>query len=262
MYRNLYVLILITAGLLLPQLAWSGATQWSSTNLQYLYGSSYSQIFFNTETSSLDSRDVSSSIITLEHVNGWKYGDTFFFVDITNPDRSDSEIPTSYYGEISPRLSLGKILNKDLSLGIIKDVLITTTAEIGQGFRNYLYGVAIDLNIPKTPVAQVNFYVRNEISSSINPVTDTGNQVTLVWLTPFSIGNLSFAFEGFFDYAFGMDHVEDNIITAPRLLLDVGKLWSAEGVLQAGIEYQIWRNKFGLDGIDEDVPQLMVKWIW
>ena len=70
-------------------------------------------------------------------------------------------------------------------------------------------------------------------------------------------------FEGFFDYAWGEDPLEDNIITAPRLLVDVGGLagWG-ENQLQVGVEYQIWRNKFGIDGMDEDVPQAMVKWIW
>jgi nucleoside-specific outer membrane channel protein Tsx len=229
---------------------WAGAAQWSSTNIQYLYGDSYTNVANDSE--------VSASIITLEHVNGWKYGDNFYFVDITNADRSGSKLGTGYYGEISPRFSFSKILNRDLSFGVFKDVLITTTAEIGNGFHNYLYGVAIDLNIPKTPVAQVNLYARNEIG----PGTDLGYQITLVWLTPFNIGNLSFAFEGFFDYAFDMDHVEDNIITAPRLMMDLGKLWGAPDMLQVGVEYQIWRNKYGIDGIDEDVPQLMVKWIW
>jgi hypothetical protein len=28
-----------------------------------------------------------------------------------------------------------------------------------------------------------------------------------------------------------------------------------------GIEYQIWRNKFGIRGVNEGVPQAMVKWI-
>lgn len=236
----------------------AGSAQWSSTNIQYLYGSSYQSIFFNEETSSLDSFDVSASIITLEHVNGWKYGDNFFFIDITNPDRNDSTTPTGYYGEISPRFSFGKMLGKDLKMGMIKDVLITTTEEIGQGFHTYLYGLAVDLDIPNMPVAQINYYIRNEIG----PGTDLGQQITLVWLRPFSMGETSWVFEGFFDYAFGMDHAEDNIITGPRLLMDLGKTWGAADALQIGIEYQIWRNKYGLDGIDEDVPQAMLKWIW
>lgn len=251
----------VLALLVLGSSAHAGAALWSSTNIQYLYGSKYSEIYFDTNSNSLDSRDESSSIITLEHVNEWKYGDNFFFVDITNPDNTDDSAGTNYYGEISPRLSLGKITGADLSAGIIKDVLITTTAEIGDagdGFHNYLYGLAVDLNLPKTPVFQVNYYIRNEIG----PQKDAGSQVTLVWLKPFEVGTLSFAFEGFLDYAFGMDHAEDNLLTAPRLLLDVGKLWGSPGVLQAGIEYQIWRDKFGLDGIDEDVAQAMVKWVW
>jgi nucleoside-specific outer membrane channel protein Tsx len=229
---------------------WAGAAQWSSTNVQYLIGDTYTNVSDDTE--------VSASIITLEHVNGWKYGDNFYFVDITNPDRADAKLGTSFYGELSPRLSFGKMFGADLSAGFFKDVLLTTTAEIGNGFQNYLYGVAVDLNIPKTPVFQINAYVRNEN----RPDTDPGYQVTLVWLTPFNIGGASFAFEGFFDYAFDMDHAEDNIITAPRLLMDLGKTWGSPEVLQVGIEYQIWRNKYGIDGIDEDVPQAMVKWIW
>lgn len=250
MNRVLGCFIGFWAVFLYTTVAWAGAAQWSSTNVQYLYGDSYTRVS--------DKEEVSASIITLEHVNGWKLGDNFYFVDITSPDESDSELGTSYYGELSPRLSFGKMLGKDLSLGIIKDVLITSTAEIGSGFHNYLYGVAVDLKIPKTPVAQINYYIRNEIGVG----KDTGSQVTLVWLTPFNIGGASFAFEGFFDYAFDMDHAEDNIITAPRLLMDLGKLWGSAEMLQAGIEYQIWRNKYGIDGIDEDVPQLMVKWIW
>lgn len=238
--------------------AFAGSAQWSSTNIQYLYGTTYSSIFFNEETNKLDSKDISSSVITLEHVNGWKYGDNFYFVDITNGDRNDPDAATSFYGELSPRFSLSSLSGKSLSYGIVKDVLITTTAEIGQGFHNYLYGLAVDLNIPNTPVAQINYYIRNEIG----PGKDVGQQITLVWLTPFKIGSAAFTFEGFFDYAFAMDHAEDNIITAPRLLYDLGNAWGSPGCLQVGVEYQIWRNKFGIKGIDEDVAQVMLKWIW
>lgn len=254
--KTLSVALALSLGLL-AQSVNAGAAKWSSTNFQYLYGDSYAQIGVDKD-GNLGSTEVSSSVITLEHVNGWKYGDNFFFVDITNSDRGDPNKPTSYYGEISPRLSFSQLTGMDMSAGIIKDVLFTATAEIGQGFHNNLYGLAVDLNIPHTPVAQINYYIRNEIGEG----KDLGSQVTLVWLTPFSLGSVDFAFEGFFDYAFGMDHAENNIITAPRLLVDVGKAWGAKGTLQMGIEYQIWRNKYGLKDIDEDVAQAMIKWIF
>ena len=261
-YKNLFkrfnLVGLLVSSVLSSSLAYAGAATWSSTNIQYLMGNAYAGIYFNDDTGTLDSDDASTQLITLEHVNGWKYGDNFFFVDITSPFETEGDFPTSYYAEISPRLSLSSMTGKSLKLGPIKDLLITTTAELGEGFHNYLYGLAVDFDIPKVPVAQVNYYVRNEIG----PGKDIGSQLTLVWLVPFTLGKAAFTFEGFFDYAFGMDHVEDNIITAPRLLFDLGNTWGAPGVLQVGVEYQIWRNKFGIDGINEDVAQAMVKWIW
>jgi len=231
---------------LLCSQAFAGSAQWSSTNIQYLKGSSY------------ELGDDTRSIVTLEHVNGWKYGDNFFFVDITNPDRKGDLTPTEFYGEISPRFSLSALSGSDLKTGIFKDFLITTTMEVGESFHNYLYGLAADLELPGFKVFQVNWYIRNEITAQ----TDLGQQVTLVWLLPFDMGSSSWVFEGFLDYAYGNKPHEDNIITAPRLLIDVGKFFDAPGTLQAGVEYQMWRNKFGIDGVDENVAQAMVKWIW
>ncbi|MCG6971278.1 MAG: DUF5020 domain-containing protein [Gammaproteobacteria bacterium] len=236
----------LVSGLLASSAAWAGSAVWSSTNIQYLYGTTY------------ELGDKTRSIITLEHVNGWKYGDNFYFVDITNATRTGDQTVTEFYGEISPRFSIGSMLGKDMSAGVFKDLLVTTTLEVGQGFHNYLYGLAVDLNIPSVKVFQINYYLRNEIGAG----TDLGSQVTLVWLYPFDLGPVGVTFEGFFDYAWGNKPKEDNIITGPRLLVDVGKFFGAPGELQAGIEYQIWRNKFGIDGVDEDVAQAMVKWIW
>lgn len=226
-----------------------GAAKWSSSNIQYLYGTEY-----NTGLGGDDTR----SIITVEHVNGWAYGDNFFFVDITNPNRTSDNTPTGLYGEISPRLSLTALSGKDMSAGIIKDILITSTLEAGGGFHNYLYGLAADLNLPGFAFFQFNWYfVRDEVTAQ-----DDGSQITLVWLVPFQVGGADVAFEGFFDYAYGLDKSEDNIVTGPRLLLDIGKYFDAPGTLQAGIEYQIWRNQFGIEDQDEDVAQFMLKWIW
>jgi len=241
--------MLTALGLLVSVGADAGSASFSTTNIQYLYGTQY------------ELGDDTRSIVTLEHVNAWKYGDNFFFVDITNPDRTGEITGTEFYGEISPRLSLSALTGMKLSGGIIKDTLITATLEMGDagsGFHNYLYGLAVDLNVPHVPVFQVNYYVRNEIGAG----TDLGSQLTLVWLAPFDLGPTTWSFEGFLDYAMGNDPREDNLLAGPRLLLDVGKLWGAPGALQAGLEYQVWRNKFGIKDVDEDVAQAMLKWIW
>lgn len=240
----------VFAGLLLPlSLTATQAladARWSSTNFQYHYGTEY------------ELGDEERTLITLEHASGWKYGDNFFFVDITDPDKEGEFTQTSFYGEISPRLSFGKMFGADLSVGIIQDFLLTSTVEMGEGFHTYLYGVAVDLKLPKFNFFQINWYARNEVTFG----TDLGQQITLAWGLPFTIGKAAFSFEGFFDYAWDIAPSEDNIITQPRLLLDVGSLWNSPGVFQAGIEYQFWRNKYGIDGVDENFPELMVKWIF
>lgn len=248
--------------------AHAGSAVFGTTNIQYLYGTRYAD--FNEDFSGFV-HDDKASIITLEHFDVWKYGDNFFFVDITNPDREGDGFATTekttggYYAEISPRLSFGKIFDTKLEFGPIVDLLFTSTLEIPSGGveQTYLYGLAADLKIPGLQFFQFNWYVRDAQSSALK----TGQQITLVWGAPFKIGNIDFMFEGFFDYAWGEnpkapgDSYQDNIVTAPRLLIDVGSLFSKSGVVQAGVEYQIWRNKFGIDGMDEDVAQAMVKWI-
>jgi nucleoside-specific outer membrane channel protein Tsx len=106
--------------------------------------------------------------------------------------------------------------------------------------------------------ANVNIYGRKSERSFAAQDTDTGAQITLTWNRPFSIGSTKWNFEGFADFAFGEDGgsapKEDNIVAAPRIMLNLGKQ------IQVGIEHQIWRNKFGIDGVDEDATQAIVKW--
>lgn len=256
-----------TALALSSSLAWAGAAVFSTTNIQYLYGTTYSDI--------LNGENDKASIITLEHFDVWKYGDNFFFVDITNPDRQGDTAGSGkstgeFYAELSPRLSFGKIFGQDLAVGPFSDFLFTSTLEIPQSStgseQTYLYGVAADFKMPKFAFLQLNLYVRDNQASNLGD----GYQVTIAWGYPFSIGKAQFSFEGFFDYAWDQKNLKDNIITAPRFLIDVGNFFGKPGCLRAGVEYQIWHNKFGLDNAildpskdtDEYVAQAMIKWTW
>lgn len=239
--KILISLALLSVAICAP-LARAGSAKWSTTSIQYLSGEGYAL--------GTDSR----GLITLEHANAWEYGDNFFFVDITNVDRSE----TGLYGEISPRVSIDRLRGITPSTeGWVKEYLLTFTGEFsGTGGRALLYGAAVDLNIPGFAFFKVNFYRRDEVSKD-----DIGMQITLSWKLPFEVMNTPWVFEGFYDYAFGLDNA-NNIVTAPRVLVDAGAIWDKPGVLEIGMEYHVWRNKFGIAGVDENVPQLMLKWIW
>ena len=240
----------VIAGLLLASTVTAQAANWNSSNVQVLNGSGH------------ELGDNKRTIFTYENALGWNYGDSFFFVDVTEPLNTG----TTYYGEFSPRFSLSKITGSDMSYGVIKDIMIATTLEMGEGVRGTLIGIGLPLNLSGFAFANANLYLRDSERDFISNQTDTGFQLTLTWKKPFNIGTTNWSFEGFFDYAFGEDGgdapKEDNIVAAPRLLMDVGALWGQKDTVEAGIEYQIWRNKFGIDGINEDAVQFMVKWIF
>jgi nucleoside-specific outer membrane channel protein Tsx len=252
-------------GILLGALAMDDAlaetpwVNWQSGNVQYLRGWNYNtDPHTNFFTDGGDEHDV----ITIEYFNDWRYGDNFIFADITAPTDQGTEV----YGELSPRLSAGKISGLDLGLGPIKDVLLAGNMELGKNNRAFLLGPGLALNLPGFTYADLNLYARKSERDFIKRDTNWGWQVTFDWLVPLPIGRFQFLTEGFIDYAFGEGGgaapKRDNIIAAPRLLLDVGALWGKANVVQAGVEYQYWHHQYGVSGQHESVPQLMAKWMF
>ncbi|HZL92739.1 MAG TPA: hypothetical protein VFB99_03810 [Vicinamibacterales bacterium] len=43
--------------------------------------------------------------------------------------------------------------------------------------------------------------------------------------------------------------------------VDVGSFWAKPGNIFAGFEWQYWDNKFGIDDLNESMPQILVKWV-
>jgi nucleoside-specific outer membrane channel protein Tsx len=235
---------------LLPQAA--RAAVWSSTNVEYLYGWNYRLT------------DREAGVITLEHASGFAYGDNFFFLDITHPVH-DTDKASALYGQWDPRFSLGKITGAKLGFGPITDLLVT--GELGYGAnlfnyqREYNYGLGLDIKMPGFAYFAINFWVHD--TPYLEGVT---YQISPYWGAPFHLGQVGFVFEGFLDYIGEegdngkVSHA--NLITQPRFLIDLGSLWKKEGNLFVGTEVSLWFNKFGVEDVDEILPQAMVKWVF
>lgn len=149
---------------------------YSSTNLQLLHGNTY------------EFGDKERNIVTLEHNDGWKYGDNFAFVDMT--------VSNHAFARFSPRLSLSKISNKNLSYGIIKDVLVAGMVNYygyhSKPHKNLLYGIGLNWDLPYFKFFQTNFYVRD------NPdLSGKSHQVTFIWNLPIKISKHKLLIEGF-----------------------------------------------------------------
>lgn len=216
--------------------------QWQDNSLTYLIGTGFE----------LDPE--SQQTITFEHASGWSVGDLFIFVDgiYFNGDEDISGDKTSYYGEFAPRFSAGKIADKDLSLWFMKDFLLAGCYEFGkESTDNILVGAGIDLEVPGFDFVQLNVYRRfNDLSSD-----PQAYQITPVWKLSVPVGKSTFIFDGFIDWVIGDD--TDNLHVNPQLKFDIGVLFGMrEQALLAGVEYDYWKNKYGVQdgdfGLDSD----------
>jgi len=215
--------------------------QWQNNSLTYLWGKSFT---VNPQI---------QQTVTFEHADAWKYGDNFFFLDrIFYNGKEDGNVgPNTYYGEFSPRLSFGKILDKDLSFGPIKDVLLAFTYEFGEGDNeSYLLGPAFDLNIPGFDYFQLNFYQRQ---TEGNRPGDGVWQITPVWSYTIPVGNSDVLIDGFMDWVVDNDKnargtYHANLHFNPQVKYDLGKALNLGAKqLYVGFEYSYWKDKYGID---------------
>jgi len=221
---------------------------WSDFSLSYLYGSHYSTVYGGEDD---------RTYITVEHASGHSWGDNFLFIDrqMDHGTGADDDEDSSYYGELSPRLSFGKISGADLSFGPISDVLLASTWEAGDGFDNLLYGLGFDLDIPGFRYFNVNLYKVN------NDLVDDDEQLTLTWAYPFSVASQDFLIDGFLDWSSAADDHKSEMNFTPQIKWNAGKLMGLESPLYVGMEYAYWNNKYGnSDGKDERSASLLVKW--
>lgn len=216
---------------------------WQDFSLSALYGENYKLTNEKEQTT-----------ITAEYAAKFKYGDVFGFYD-----RAESGGDKTNYFELSPRLSLGAVSGKNLSYGIVKDVLISTTWEGSDSSNNYLYGLGFDLNLPKFQYANINFYrVNNENQSD-------DWQMTLSYALPFNIRSEEFLFDGFLDWSTAEQdskgvRYSSELNWTSQLKWNVGKHISADTRLYLGVEYSHWTNKYGVAGVDENNVSALLKY--
>ncbi|WP_236124391.1 MULTISPECIES: outer membrane protein OmpK [Pseudomonas] len=234
---------------------------WHSESLTYQYGKEFK----------VDAQIVQT--ITYEHVSDWTWGDIYFFMDnnwypggVTYNDGHHS-----IYTEAAPRLSLGKMFNRTLSYGPVKDILIATTIEWDKNDRNgehdqvnYLLGPGFDLALPGFDYFQINFYYRKP-DGGIAPAGQW--QITPSWSYTIPVGRSDLVIDGYMDWVVnnkGDSH--RNLLFNPQVKYDIGKhLGYGEKHFYAGVEYDYWSNKYAIESTseyntDESVTSLIMKY--
>ncbi len=227
------------------------------------------QLLYSTKFNEPDvDGDISKRLITFENAAGWKWGSSYAFVDLLRSYSAADQNATEAYGEWYPSASLRSLSGRGPGEGFVRDVSLTLAINAGvrsTGPQTFvmLPGVTADLAVPGFKFFTLGVYAyidRSKFEGEEFGAHGTSFQVTPSWSVPFHLGRASLVFDGFADYIGEHGELEYQFLAQPQLKIDASKLWGREGKVFVGVEWQVWHNKYGVRGLDENAPQALVLW--
>lgn len=269
--------VFLPAIAMLTSIFWSTNTfsaDWSSTELHYQYGNLKKAY----QGGGSDADTNGTSVLTLQHSSGWKYGDNFFFVDHssygqTDLDRQSATPPEDeLYAEYYANFSLKKITNHDFNFSFVDDIGLLAGFNFAPEVDTlyYLPGFRLAFDIPGFNFANLDITARIQDNSTSFSIKEKDTYMfDFSWAYPLTIGKTQWSVEGHVEYTHAAEQSINGVsinerkswlLAQVQFRLDVGHLWGSPDQLFLGMEYQYWRNKLGDPDTDESVPQLLMAW--
>lgn len=236
-------------------ISWSA--NWSQTRIEVFTGSGYGVPFAGTGNNTHGETDL--EVFSFTHASSNQYGGNFFFFDV---ERQESD-QLQYYGEWSPSMMLGSISESPMAFGPVKDIGLMGTLEFAPRSINKLVGSKIALNVPGFAFLDLMPLLREDPNKA-----GVSFQMSAAWLYPINLGPISATFDGFIDYALAEgdsksnEYSAANFHTQTAVFVDIAKYLGQPGLLSIGVEYRYWQNKFGIEGLNESIPQFGIRSIF
>jgi len=233
--------------LLLLTLLASNVFAFSTTNIQYLYGS------FNDNSYIFDTRNGGKSTLTIEHFSSYNYGDIYGFIDhsIADDKFKFHNSKTDTYMEIAPRVNISKLTSTDLSFSFVKELYLAFQYNAGNDYNGYLFGIGSDLNLYGFDMFGINIYKKNQ------NISDNTYQLSPFYKSK-TIYNI-FHIYGFIDWT------EDDFLMQNQFLFDISKYFKVKN-LHIGAEWNYYKQNPHNSNFKTDVKsntvQAMIKYAW
>ncbi|WP_227672284.1 DUF5020 domain-containing protein [Psychrobacter urativorans] len=202
------------------------------------------------------------STMTLEHASTHTWGGVFFFVDrhqggkydVKNNDGEviDTKRYKETFGKFSPKFKIATFNDSFIKQVNLAGVYEFSSNSTGFGQDNYWAGVGVDLDLPIPGMK----YASATLYHSFNDQKPDDEKVTLTaaWERD------NFLIDGYVDFGFNSDELKNNIHFNPQIKYNLQEALGIDNRLEAGVEYSYWRNKFGVDGVDENAVMALAKY--
>lgn len=263
------------------------AATWSDSFLGYRYGTQFHE--------PSNTKDVRKHVLQYSQASGYAFGQNFVNLDILQSDKNDPSSggdtgATEFYLTYRHQLHLGKLLERDLSFGPVKEVAFTAGFDLNTKNTTFaprkrlvVAGPTLKFNVPNNGFFDLSLLAGKEwnhcgLGSCTDHEHGFDNQLILsaAWGLPFQAGPVPLKFQGFINYNTdkGKDYAgvktEAETLMRTSLMVDVGQMAAGrKNTLLVGVGYEMWLNKFGnhataagvtKPGINTYAPTLQMEW--
>ena len=213
--------------------------------------------------------DVPKHILTFENTAAGRWWSSYLFVDVLRSWSEADANAKEVYGEWYPTVSLRALSGRERSKGILGDVGLTVGLNTGVRSTGpspfvVLPGLTFSLNVPGFDFVSINtlaYIDRGRFQGQPTDCTATAFQVTPSWSLPISAGKTTLKVNGFVDFTTRHANCEAQILTTPRVMLDLSAYWQKPGVLYVGFDWLYWHNKYGISGLKDNIVLPVVVWV-
>ncbi|MBL8472210.1 MAG: hypothetical protein KF778_04225 [Rhodocyclaceae bacterium] len=241
------------------------AIDWSDTSISFRYGTKFAEPF--------EPNDIHKRIYNLTYANGYKYGTNYLNVDLLLSDGKDprdlnsSRGAQEVYVVYRHTLDIGKVMGKDIKFGPVRGVGATLGFDVNtKDDRHYnsekrmlVAGPTLMFDVPG--FLNASLLARWESNAPLDKSAppriaryryDTHPMLSLAWGVP--IGSLPLSFEGYANFIAAKGKDEFGNGTKPETHIDMQIMYdlssavgASKNTFKVGLEYEYWRNKFGVD---------------
>jgi len=239
------------------------AQTWSDTHLGFRHGEAHREL--------ANPEEISKEVLSVGHVSGYGYGQNFFNLDILQSDRNDpaqggATGATEFYLVYRHQVHADKLSHTSWQFGPVRQVAVTLgfdlnskNTAVAPRKRLAVIGPTLKLDVPGFfDVSLLAAYETGHCGVCTEPTVsyDPFPMLNLAWGMPFDLAGAPLRFQGFANLIAGKGEnhsgsdTHTELLTRPALLLDLGHfLLAQDKILWAGMGYEIWRNKFGNEGV-------------